>query len=172
MNSMSSLVWKGMSAPIDPLIVVYTKTSLPPDTKATLVILKRTISDQLGSPRTALARGYLRRHHTANVVVHQKTGLVRGTHQVALLVHDTSTGRIVVDRLTDVIGQPVDKDVSKLVSTRHRFVIHHLGSGDPPRLRIVSKDQELSRGDSLVGDKECRLLDVSYNDPGSLHVQR
>lgn len=167
---MSSLVWKGIRAPIDPLIVVYTKTSLPPATSGTLVILKLHRSQILELRDDAWKAG-LRCNDATDVVVHQQAGFVSSPLQVALFVHNPGTRWVVIYRAADVVRETVDKDVSKLISTRHSFVVHHLRGRDPSRLCVIGKDQELSCRNGFVRHEKCRFLNVSDHDSCSLDIQ-
>lgn len=114
----------------------------------------------------------LRRHDAADVVMHQHMRLVCRTHQIASFVQDTSTGRIIINRRADLVRQPVEEDVSKFVTASDGLVVHHRHGCQPSWLGIVCEDEELSSGDGFVGNVKGGLLDISSDDPRTLHVQR
>ena len=97
--------------------------------------------------------------------------LVRRAHQPSLFMQDPGTRRVIIHTGPHVLRQPIHENIAKLVAARDRLVIDHVHGRDPPRLRIVGKDQELSVGHRLVSDEKGRFLHVADNDARALGVE-
>ena len=81
--------------------------------------------------------------------------LVSRTHQETPLVQDPSTGRILINLLTDIGIESVDEDVAEFITTDDSLVIDIGYTGQETRLRIVCEDKELTRWDRSIDTVEC-----------------
>jgi len=81
--------------------------------------------------------------------------LVRRTHQETSLVQDPSSGRILIDFLTDIRVESVDEDITEFITTDDSLVVDIGHTGEETGLRVVCEDKELTRWDRSIDTVEC-----------------
>lgn len=98
--------------------------------------------------------------------------LVGSSHQETPLVQDTRTSRVLVNFLANVLVEPVEEDVSKLVAAHYRLVVDIRDARDESRLRVVCEDEELTRRDGPIDAVERRFLHIAHDDSRADDVDR
>ena len=81
--------------------------------------------------------------------------LVRRTHQETSLVQDPSSGRVLINLLTDIRIESADEDVSEFITTDDSLVVDIGHTGEETRLRVVCEYEELTRWDRSIDTVEC-----------------
>lgn len=87
-------------------------------------------------------------------------------------MQDTCSSGILVDLFADVWVETVQEDVSELIAADDSLVIDIGDASEETRLRVIGKDEELSRWDRSVDAVECRFLHVANDDSGSNNIDR